>query len=169
MKKIITKHYVVTGRHATTKKGSLQTYLCRCQSIRRSKRAVIVISDSRSQKLIASYRISSRRIAVKQRAMAEVATYQGLPNATRESFSKRSSQILRDSRLRENVAAAGRRGNVECEDTRRECTPRANYRRRRASRAYLYTGGTEPPMCAIKVAAHRAAPRRATPCRSDSR
>lgn len=61
--------------------------------------ALIVISDSRSQKLIASYRISSRRIAVKQRATAEVATYQGLPNATRESFPKHSSQILRTTRL----------------------------------------------------------------------
>lgn len=115
--------------------------------LRKYKRKVIVVdwereketvrshtvSNSSSQKPIASYRADFRR---ETRNGAQ----RGLSNVTREPF------LRNNSRASERTLQRRRgEGNVEYEDTRRECMPRANYRRRRAGRAYLYTGGTLAP------------------------
>lgn len=83
-------------------------------------------------------------------------TQQGLPNVTREPFPKRFSDPFAFERTLQ------RRGGARTSNTR---TRGENVRRARiidvdAQAVRTSTGGTEPPMCAIKVAAHR---RRAAP------
>jgi len=128
------------------------------------KRKVIIVhwlydctvSNSFAQKLIASYRISSQFSSRNVKWSASEAY-----RTRRESRFRNNSPL---ALLKERSWKSGREEsaeNVEYEDTRRECMPRANYRRRRAGRAYLYTGGTLAPSsrCA-RSRSRRTAPRR---------